>query len=84
MAHPLLHVYFQAIHLKNTHIAKLPDLVGVHQFHSSCAFVEVVFEGDAASPVLDLAAACPETEVDGFGGREDFAEGGDVDGLHFS
>ena len=33
-------------------------------------------------PVLDLAAACPETEVDGFGGREDFAESGDVDGLH--
>ena len=33
-------------------------------------------------PVLNLAAARPETDVDRFGGREDFAEGGDVDGLH--
>ena len=33
-------------------------------------------------PVLNLAAARPETDVDGFGEREDFAEGGDVDGLH--
>ena len=33
-------------------------------------------------PVLDGAAACPKGEVDWFGGCEDFAEGGDVDGLH--
>ena len=33
-------------------------------------------------PGLDLAAARPETDVDGFGGREDFAESGDVYGLH--
>ena len=30
-------------------------------------------------PGLDFAAARPETEVDGFGGVEDFAEGADVD-----
>ena len=46
------------------------------------AFVEIVFEGDAAVPVLDGAVACPEGEIDWFGGCEDFAEGGDVDGRH--
>lgn len=53
------HIHFQAIHLKYTHIAKLPDFVRVQQLHSSCAFVEVVFEGDAAVPGLDLTAASP-------------------------
>ena len=77
-----LHIHFNPIHLKDAHISKLPDLIRVQQLHSSCAFVEVIFEGDAAMPVLDLAAARPETDVDGFGGIEDFAEGGDVDGLH--
>ena len=83
MGIPFLHIHSQAIHLKYTYITKLPDLIGVQQLHSSCAFVEIVFEGDAASPVLDLAAARPETDVDGFGGVEDFAEGGNVDCLHF-
>ena len=31
-------------------------------------------------PVLDFAAARPEKDV--VGGRENFAEGGDMDGLH--
>ena len=72
---PFLHIHLNPIYLKNTHITKLPDFVRVQQLHSSCAFVEVVFEGDAASPVLDLAASGPEADVDGFGGVEDFAEG---------
>ena len=54
-----LHIHFQAIHLKYTYIAKLPDLVRVQQLHSSCAFVEVIFEGDAAVPGLDFTAARP-------------------------
>ena len=57
--HIHLHIHFQAIHLKYTHIAKLPDFVGVQQLHSSCAFVEVIFEGDAAVPGLDFTAASP-------------------------
>ena len=76
---PFLHIYSYSIHLKYAYVAKLPDLIGVQQLHLSCAFVEVVFEGDAASPVLDLAASGPETNVDGFGRVEDFAEGADVD-----
>ena len=54
-----LHIHFQAIHLKYTHISKLPDFVGVQQLHSSCAFVEVIFERDAAVPGLDFTAARP-------------------------
>ena len=69
----ILHIYLHTIHLKYAHIAKLPDLIRVQQLHSSCAFVEVVFEGDATAPELDLAALCPETDVDGFGGGEDFS-----------
>ena len=68
-----LHENFNSIHLKYAHIAKLPDLIRVQQLHSSCAFVEVVFEGDATAPELDFAALGPETDVDGFGGGEDFS-----------
>ena len=57
LEHPFLHIHLNPIHLKNTHITKLPDLVRVQQLHSSCAFVEVIFEGDAAAPVLDFATA---------------------------
>ena len=34
-------------------------------------------------PVLDFAGAGPEGEVEGLGGLEEFAEGGDVDALHY-
>ena len=54
-----LHIHLNPIHLKNTHIAKLPDFVGVQQLHSSCAFIEVVPERDAAVPGLDFTAASP-------------------------
>ena len=77
-----LHIHPNTIHFKHAHIAKLPDLIGFQQLHSSCAFVEVVFEGDAASPELDLAASGPETDVDRFGGVEDFAESGNVNCAH--
>ena len=54
-----LHIKFNPIHHKYTNISKLPDFVRVQQLHSSCAFVEVVFEGDAAVPELDFTAASP-------------------------
>ena len=76
--HPFLHIHLNPVHLKYTHIAKLPDFVGVQQLHSSCTFVEVESKGDTAVPGLDFTAASPETDVDGFGTGEDFAEGGDV------
>ena len=71
--HPFLHIHLNPIHLKYTHVSKLPDFVGVQQLHSSCAFVEVIFEGYAAVPFLDLTAASPEAYVDGLGTGEDFA-----------
>ena len=54
-----LHIHLNSIHLKYTNITKLPDFIGVQQLHSSCAFVEVRFEGDAAVPGLDFTAASP-------------------------
>ena len=54
-----LHIHLNPIHLKNTHVTKLPDLVRVQQLHSSCTFVEVIFEGNAAMPGLDFTAASP-------------------------
>ena len=54
-----LHIHLNPIHLKDTNISKLPDFVKVQQLHSSCAFVEVIFEGDAAVPRLNLTAASP-------------------------
>ena len=55
-----LHKHLHPVHLEYAHVAELPDFVGVQQLHSSCAFVEVVAEGDAAAPVLDFAGARPE------------------------
>ena len=55
----LLHIYINLIHLKYTNISKLPDFIGVQQLHSSCAFVEVISEGDAAVPGLDFTVASP-------------------------
>ena len=54
-----LHIHLNPIHLKDTNISKLPNFVKVQQLHSSCAFVEVIFEGDAAVPGLNLTAASP-------------------------
>ena len=59
MVPKFLHEHRQTIHLKDADITKLPDFVGVQQLHSSCAFIEVIFEGDAAVPGLDLTAASP-------------------------
>ena len=72
------HIHLNPIHLKYTHVSKLPDFVRVQQLHSSCAFIEIIFEGDAAVPRLDFTAASPETDVNGVGTGEDFAECGDV------
>ena len=63
-----LHIHLHAVHLEDADITELADFVGVEEFHATSAFVEVVFEGDAAVPVLDGAVTCPEGEVDWFGG----------------
>ena len=68
-----LHIHLHTIHLEDADITELADFVGVEEFHAVSAFVEVVFEGDAAVPVLDGAVASPEGEVYWFGGGEDFS-----------
>ena len=68
-----LQKHLHAIHLEDTNVTELPDLIRIQQLHSSCALVEVIAEGDAAVPVLDFAGACPEGEVEGFGGLEEFS-----------
>ena len=69
----MYHIKISIPFTSNTHVAKLPDFVGVQQLHSSCGFAEVVFEGDAAVPGLDFTAARPKFQVDGFGGCENFS-----------
>lgn len=39
-----LHIHLHAIHLKYTHIAKLPDFVGVQQFHFQMVLIAYVGE----------------------------------------
>ena len=68
-----LQKHFHPVHLEDANVAELADFIGIQQLHSSCAFVKVVAEGDAAVPVLDFAGACPEGEVKGFGGMEEFS-----------
>ncbi len=55
-----LQKHLNAVDLKYAHVAELPDFIRIQQLHSACAFVEVVAEGDAAVPVLDLAGTGPE------------------------
>ena len=59
MCEDCLHIHLNSIHLKDARISKLTDFVRVQQLHSSCAFIEVIFEGDAAVPGLDFTAARP-------------------------
>ena len=78
-----LQEHLHPVHLEDAHVAKLPDFIRIQQLHSSCTFVKVVAEGDAAVPVLDLAGAGPEGEVERLGGLEEFAESGYMNCVHF-
>ena len=68
-----LQEHFHAVYLKYTNVAELPDFVAVEEFHAARSLIKIVAEGDAAVPVLDLAGACPEGEVEGLGGLEEFS-----------
>ena len=42
----VLHIHLNPIHLKYTHISKLPDFVGVQWLHSFCVFLwEIHLQG---------------------------------------
>ena len=86
MGHPFFipsEKHLHPIYLEDAHVAELPDFIRIQQLHSSCAFVEVIAEGDAAVPVLDFTGASPKGEVERFGGLEEFAESGYMNCVHF-
>ena len=74
-------MYFEAVDLENAHVTDLPDLTRVQQFHLACALVEVVAQGDAVAPALDLPALGPELDINWVAGLEHPPKGADVNTL---
>ena len=78
-------MYFQAVDLEDAADACLAYLVRVEQLELLGALVEVVAQGNAVAPALDLPALCPELQVNRIAGLEHPAKGADVDTLcHWS
>ena len=77
----ILEMYFQAVDLEDADIPDLPDLTRVKQFHLACALVEVVAQGDAVVPALDLPALGPKLDINRVSSLEHPAKGADVDTL---
>ncbi len=67
------------VDLENAHVTDLPYLARVEQFHLACALIEVVPQGDAVAPALDLPAFGPEFDVNRVAGLEHPAKSTDVD-----
>ena len=74
-------VHRYAVDLEDAADAGLAYLVRVEQFELLGALVEVVAQGDAVAPALDLPALGPELQVNRVAGLEHPAKGADVDGL---
>ena len=74
-----MHLY--SVNLEYAHVTDLPDLARVKQFHLARALIEVVVQGDAVAPALDLPALGPELQVNRVAGLEHPAKGADVNGL---
>ena len=76
-----LEKYRNTVDLEDAAEAGLAYLVRVEQFELLGALVEVVTQGDAVAPALDLPALGPELEVNRVAGLEHPAKGADVDTL---
>ena len=63
-------MYLDAIYLEDATDAGLAYLMRVEQFELLGALVEVVAQGDAVAPALDLPALRPELQVNGVAGLE--------------
>ena len=61
------------IDLEDADVTHLANLLAVEQFDLACAFVEIVAERNAISPLLDLSRFGPEFEVDGVAGLKHLA-----------
>ena len=70
-----------AVNFKNAANSGLPDLVAVQQFELLRAFVEIVAERYAISPLLDFTALDPQLYIHWVAGFEHLAQCRYVDGL---
>ena len=73
-----LQKYFQPVHLEDTADSGLAYLMRVQQLELLGALIEIVAQGDAVAPVLDLPALGPKLEVNGVSRLEHLAKGADV------
>ena len=76
-------MYWYSVDLEDAADAGLAYLVRVEQFELLSALVEVISQGDAVAPAVDLPALGPELQVNRVAGLEHPAKGADVDGLFF-
>ena len=77
----MLQKHFHVINAEHADQSGCPDLTAIKQLELLGALVEVVAQGDAVAPALDLPALGPELEVNRVAGLEHPAKGADVDGL---
>ena len=77
----MLEKHFQAVDLEDAADAGLSYLVRVEQLELLGALIEIIAQGDAVAPTLDLTALGPELQVNRVTGLEHPAKGADVDGL---
>ena len=76
-----LEKYRNTVDLEDAADTGLAYLVRVQQFELLGALVEVVAQGDAVAPALDLPALGPEFQVNRVTGLQHSAQCADVDGL---
>ena len=74
-------MYWYSVDLEDAADSGLAYLMRVQQLELLGALVEVVAQGDAVAPALDLPTLCPELEVNRVAGLEHPAKGADVDTL---
>ena len=76
-----LEKYRNTVNLENTHQTGSANLSAVEQLELLGALIEVVTQGDAVAPALDLPALGPEFQVNRVTGLQHSAQCADVDGL---
>ena len=77
----MLQKHFHVINAEHADQSGCPDLTAIKQLELLGALVEVVAQGDAVAPALDLPTLGPELQVNRVSGLEHPAKGADVDGL---
>ena len=77
----MLQKHFHVINAEHADQSGCPDLTAIKQLELLGALVEVVAQGDAVAPALDLPALGPELEVNRVAGLEHPAKGADVNTL---